>query len=200
MTRDRIESFRYFPGQSNFKEKKMKRSFYAVCLILVVSLSAIGQEKTEVPRVEVFGGYANGLSSQGWNGSVAVNLNRWFGVVADVGGQYIKTTDIDFQEKIKSHTYLFGPQISYRFKRVTPFVRVLAGGASVKATAVESGQTFSFSENSFVVGAGVGLDVRVNKRVAIRAFQLDYMRTKFFGESQHNGRISVGLVLRFGGK
>ena len=178
----------------------MKRSFYAICLILVVSLSAIGQEKTEVPRVELFGGYANGLSSQGWNGSVAVNVNKWFGVVADFGGQYINTREADFQEKIKSHTYLAGPQISFRFKRVTPFVRVMAGGASVKATAVESGQTFTFAENSFVMGAGGGLDVRVNKRVAIRAFQLDYMRTKFFGESQHNGRISFGLVLRFGRK
>jgi opacity protein-like surface antigen len=178
----------------------MKRSFYAICLILVVSLSAIGQEKTEVPRVELFGGYANGLSSQGWNGSIAVNVNKWFGVVADFGGQYVNTREVDFQEKIKSHTFLAGPQISFRFKRVTPFVRVLAGGASVNTVAVESGQTFTFAENSFVMGAGGGLDVRVNKRVAIRAFQLDYMRTKFFGESQQNGRISVGLVLRFGGK
>lgn len=179
----------------------MKRSiFYAFCLIFMVSLSAIGQGKTEVPKVEVFGGYANILGAHGWNASVVVNVNKWLGVVADFGGQYMNTREIDFQEKIRSHTCLAGPQISFRFKRVTPFVRVLAGGANVKATGVESGDTFSFSENSFVMGAGGGLDVRVNKRIAIRAFQLDYLRSKVFGESQHNGRISFGLVLRFGSK
>lgn len=178
----------------------MKIPFYALCLILVTSLAAMAQDKTEVPRVELFGGYANGLSSHGWNASAAFNVNKWFGVVADFGGQYVNTREVDFQEKIKSHTFLIGPQISFRVKRVTPFVRVMAGGASVNTVAVESGQTFTFAENSFVMAAGGGLDVRVNKRVAIRAFQLDYMRTKFFGESQHNGRISFGLVLRFGGK
>ena len=179
----------------------MKRIFYAVCLILVVSLSATAQEKeTEVPRVEVFGGYANGGSSQGWNASIAGNVNKWFGVVADFGGQYSNVKEVDFQEKIKSKTYLFGPQVSFRYKRVTPFVRVLVGGATVKTNAVESGQTFSFSDSSFVVAGGGGLDVRVNKRIAIRAFQLDYMRTKFFGESQHNGRLSFGVVFRFGSK
>lgn len=178
----------------------MKRIFYAVCLILVVSLSAMAQDETEVPRVEIFGGYANGGGSQGWNASIAGNVNKWFGVVADFGGQYSNVKEVDFQEKIKSKTYLFGPQFSVRYKRVTPFVRVLVGGAAIKTNAVESGQTFSFSDSGFVVAGGGGLDVRVTRRIAIRAFQLDYMRTRFFGESQHNGRLSFGVVFRFGSK
>jgi opacity protein-like surface antigen len=177
----------------------MKRFFYITCLVLTVSLSALAQEKAEeIPRVEVFGGYAYGGPSQGWNGALAGNVNKWFAIVADVGGQTSNVTEVDFQERIKSRTYLFGPQVSFRHKRFTPFVRVLAGVATVKTNAIESGQTFSFADTEFVWAAGGGLDIRVTRRVAIRAFQLDYLRTKFFGESQHNGRLSVGLVFRFG--
>jgi hypothetical protein len=47
---------------------------------------------------------------------------------------------------------------------------------------------------------GGGLDIKVNDRLAIRAFQLDYLRTNFFGETGHRGRLAFGLVLRLGKK
>jgi hypothetical protein len=47
---------------------------------------------------------------------------------------------------------------------------------------------------------GGGLDIRVNDRIAIRAFQLDYFRPNFFGEAHNRGRLAVGVVVRFGKK
>ena len=47
---------------------------------------------------------------------------------------------------------------------------------------------------------GGGLDLRISDAVAIRVVPLDYLQTHFFNEWQKKGRISAGLVLRFGRK
>ena len=47
---------------------------------------------------------------------------------------------------------------------------------------------------------GGGLDVNVNDRFAIRVVQAEYLRTRFFNETQNKGRIAFGLVFRFGKK
>lgn len=178
----------------------MRKIINVVIITLFVSLNVIGQEET--PKAEVFGGYSYaGSGSNGWNASVAGNFNKWLSAVADFNGQYTDTSETGISEKIKSYSYLFGPQLSIRKnKRVTPFVRALFGGAHIKTKAVESGQTFEFSDSSFSMAFGGGLDVRVSKNVAIRAFQIDYVRTKFFGETQNKGRLAFGIVFRLGTK
>jgi hypothetical protein len=47
---------------------------------------------------------------------------------------------------------------------------------------------------------GGGLDIKVSERVAIRAFQIDYLRARFFGQTENRGRLAFGLVFRFGKK
>ena len=42
---------------------------------------------------------------------------------------------------------------------------------------------------------GGGVDAKISDRVAIRLFQADYIATTF---RSNNGRISVGVVFRFG--
>jgi opacity protein-like surface antigen len=174
------------------------KTLYVVCLTLLTCLPSLAQEKA--PKVEIFGGYSHSIGeAQGWNASVAVNPNRWFGVVADFSGLYSKTKEQDFQETTRANTYLFGPQFSWRGnKRVTPFARVLVGAASINTKATESGQSAEFSDTSFSYAVGGGFDIRVNKRIAIRAVQADYIHTRFFGEGQHNGRLSFGVVFQFG--
>ncbi|MDQ3798205.1 MAG: porin family protein [Acidobacteriota bacterium] len=182
---------------------QLKAILFAVCLTLLICLPAFGQtNETEVPRAELFGGYSYaGSDTHGWNGSVAVNANKWFGIVGDFSGQYTNTREANFREKIRTHSALVGPQFSIRKnKRVTPFARALFGMAFIDTNATEAGQTFLFNDKSFSMAFGGGLDVRVNKNVAIRAFQADYVRTKFFGETQNKGRISFGVVIRFGEK
>ena len=179
----------------------MKRIFCAICLILIVSLSAMGQQQQpEFRRVEIFGGYSHLIGDQqGFNTSATVNINKWFGIVGDFSRQSSKITEQNFTEKITANMYLFGPQFSYRGnKRVTPFARVLLGAATVKSKATLGNQSVEFSETNFSYGAGGGLDIRVTKNIAIRAVQADYIHTSAFGEGQHNGRLSFGVVFRFG--
>lgn len=179
----------------------MRRLFFAAALVALAAVGAAAQEEA-TPKAEVFGGYAYGGSgSHGWDGSVAFNANRWLGVVAEVGGQYTSIDTPDSSERIRTHTFLFGPRFNARRGRhVTPFAHALFGAAHNDARAREAGLDLHFTDNSFALALGGGLDVRLSRRVAVRAFQLDYLRTSFFGETQHKGRITFGLVLRLGSK
>ena len=71
---------------------------------------------------------------------------------------------------------------------------------AVLARATESGLSFHFTDTSFASALGGGLDVRVSPRIAVRAFQAEYVRTQLFGGTQNKGRIAFGVVFRLGQK
>lgn len=177
----------------------MRRILFVVTLMFLVSSTTTAQD---TPKAEVFGGYSYaGEGSNGFDASLAGNVNSWFGLVADVGGQYTRLEEEGIRERIGTNSYLFGPRFSLRKnKRVTPFAHALFGVSHVKSEATELGQTFAFSDTSFGMALGGGLDVRVNDNLAIRVAQVDYLRTRFFNQTQNEGRIVVGVVLRFGKK
>lgn len=177
----------------------MRRLLYALCVALAACAPVAAQE---TPRAEVFGGYSYaGEGTHGWGAAVNVNINRWLGLVADAGGQYASLDGAGSRERIRTHSILFGPQFSARRRpRLTPFARVLLGASHVNSDATEAGQRFVFTDTSFAAAVGGGLDVKINDRLALRAFQAEYLRTHFFGETQNKGRLSFGLVLRLGRK
>jgi outer membrane immunogenic protein len=178
----------------------MRRLVFAAVLILLAMLSASAQEET--PKAEVFGGYSYaGGNAYGWDGSVAGNVNRWFGLVADFSGQYTHIESPDSDERIRTHSFLFGPRFSLRRnKHLTPFVHALLGATHTDSRARELGFDFHFTDTSFAAALGGGLDIRVGNHVAIRAFQLDYLHTNLFGGTQNKGRIAFGIVFRLGKK
>jgi opacity protein-like surface antigen len=174
----------------------LKTLFLCAFAFLVVS-NVQGQD---VPKAELFGGYSYaGSGSHGFDVSIAGNVNDWFGLVGDIGGQYSRLTDQGFTERINSHSFLFGPRFSVRKNaRVTPFAHSLFGFSKLLTETNEFGPLVSFSDSSFTMALGGGLDVRLTKNLAVRAVQLEYLHTRFFNESQHKGRLSFGLVVRSG--
>jgi len=181
----------------------MIRLAWLVILILSLFSSLKAQDSLETtPKAELFGGYSYaGTGSHGFTASVAGNVNDWLGIVAEVGGQYTRLSDQGFTEKIRTHSVLFGPRLSLRRKsRVVPFGHALFGVSHLKTETNEFGPQLTFSDTSFGMALGGGLDVRMTENLAIRAIQLDYLQTRFFGETQNKGRVSVGIVLRFGRK
>ena len=177
---------------------QMRKAFYATCLVLLASLPAVAQE---VPKAEVFGGYSwAGGNFHGWNASLTGNVNKWFGVVADFSGHYGNEVDGVIRINEDAHSFLFGPRFSLRKKRVTPFGYALFGATRFHESATIAGQFLSDSDTGFSSALGGGLDVKVNDRVAVRAFQLDYFRPNFFGEAHNRGRLAFGVVLRLGKK
>src|SRR2546426_5375162 len=74
----------------------LKRFFVVVGVCLALGIAAHAQE---FPKAEVFGGYSYGnfgptafgagrTNVNGWNASLGVNVNHWFGLVSDFGGHY----------------------------------------------------------------------------------------------------------------
>jgi outer membrane protein with beta-barrel domain len=176
----------------------MKKTFWVICVILIVGLPAAAQD---TPKVEVFGGYSwAGGNFHGWNTSVTGNVSKSFGLVADISGHYGSEVDGPFLINQDAHSFHFGPRFAHRGTRCTPFVYALFGVTRFHERATISGQRFSESDTGFSSVLGGGLDVRVSDRLAIRAFQLDYFRPNFFGEAHNRGRLAFGVVLRFGKK
>lgn len=168
------------------------------------------------PGVEVFAGYSfermyikntlrENFDNHGGTASIAGNINRWLGLVADVS-RYGFGGDVPVGVKANLTTFLFGPRFSKRGERWTPFAHALFGVGRISATTgAPGGPSFfnhSFNQNAFATALGGGLDVTVSRHFAWRLVQGEYLYTKFhdgFENQQNNLRLSTGLVIRIGG-
>jgi hypothetical protein len=166
------------------KGEVMKTLLIAVA-ILAWGGSAVAQE--EYARTELFGGYQSShlspsLNTNGWNAAINGNVNRWFGVTADFSGSYKNGGHM--------YTFMFGPTVSARTKRVTPFVHALFGGATLGDGGGSGG--------AFSMGLGGGLDVNAGNHLALRLLQADWLLLHSGGDTLNkNVRVSAGLVVRF---
>ena len=183
----------------------MRKLFFIAALLLALPLIAQAQE---APKVEIFGGYSylraddnnGGIDLHGWNASTAVNINKWVGIVADFSGHYGEVS-VGLANKADVSGYLFmvGPRFSYRKHKVlTPFGHVLLGAARQNISVRTISGRLKSDDAAFAMAIGGGLDATVHPNLAIRLFQTDYVLTRFNDDSQHNFRISTGLVLRLG--
>jgi hypothetical protein len=195
-----------------------------------MALPYSGGPSIGAPRFELFVGYSylqavpklaagNRLVwLNGGSASVAFNVNRHLGLVADFGaytnsqmqftGAYTSTVDVN-NSNVAVLTYLFGPRYSFRnYDRITPFAQVLFGGVRanlVTLTGCTSSCTLLPAQDSFSMTAGGGLDLRVHRHFAIRIIQAEYLMTRFASYTtgttgaQNDMRLSAGLVYRFGG-
>ena len=213
------------------EEIMLSRFFGAIVVCLTLGVAADSQE---FPKAEVFGGYSYANFSSvrggqgrtnlnGWNGSLAVNLNPWFGLVSDFGGHYGSwTTPIiplpllcvpagcssaKISESDKYHTFLFGPQFSLRKDKATPFVHVLFGGARSNRSGTETIQLippgpptipipFSFSNTNFSFAGGGGVDYKFTDSLSWR-IQADYLQVGIPNRTLNNVRVSTGVVFHF---
>jgi opacity protein-like surface antigen len=176
----------------------LRKAFGSMCSVCLTFLPVMAQDTS---KAEVFGGYSwAGGNFHGWNSSVTGNVTKRFGIVADFSGHYGNELAGSILVKQDAHSFLFGPRFSFRGKRFTPFVYALFGVTRFHESSTVSGQRFSASDSGFSSALGGGLDVRVNQRVSIRAFQIDYLRPNFFGEAHNRGRLAFGVVLHLGKK
>jgi len=178
----------------------LKKALCFMCFVCLTYLPVMAQNSSpDVAKAEVFGGYSYaGGNFHGWNASITGNVTKRFGIVADFSGQYGSERAASLLIKQDAHSFLFGPRLAFRGKRLTPFVYALFGVTRFHESATIAGQRFSESDTGFSSAFGGGMDVRVNDRVAIRAFQIDYFRPNFFGEAHNRGRLAFGVVLHLG--
>jgi len=174
-------------------------------LALATAMPVKGQEAPA--KIEEYGGYSyirfninakvNGVAphesynASGGGSQLAYNATSRLAIVGDLSG-YVVTQG---SPVAGTFSYLFGPRLNFRRRRITPYVQTLFGGI-----AATSDLGYPGPANHFAMTAGGGLDYRVSKNVAIRLAQVEYYMTKFpdgLSNRQENVRIATGLVLHF---
>jgi hypothetical protein len=101
-------------------------------------------------------------------------------------------------------TLTVGPRYSQHFSgkrldRYTPFVQGLVGGARAFGSIFPSSSGLNGSATSLAVLTGGGLDIRMNKYLALRPIQADYLRTQMPNSASNQQkllRLGAGIVLR----
>jgi hypothetical protein len=194
-----------------------------LCLPLFGTAQEIGQPPS---RGTVYGGYAlthsNSNNFNGWDTQGTFNFTRHFGVTADFGGdsrQLFGISGLGFSAGTQQHlyTYLFGPTVTGYFGKSSVFGHALFGAAhSSLAAGVTVPILGGFSApitsgNAFAMAFGGGVDIGITRHFAIRAAQIDFLRTNFNAvdalssgltsgigsNSQNSFRYSGGVVWRF---
>ncbi|MEP7341458.1 MAG: hypothetical protein ABI977_27250 [Acidobacteriota bacterium] len=201
----------------------------AISIVLLLAFAAVGAVAQDHPKTELFGGYsfvrteeesidltrlgAPGVTAKqsaghlnGWNIAVTGNFKSWAGGVADFSGVY---GSIDYnlsglgsvRAHTNFHTFLFGPQFYFRGNNATVFVRGMIGAVKLDQSVTLYGQKSEADETAFAAGFGGGLDVRLSERISLRAFQADFILTRFDGQriasdTQKTVRVSTGFVFR----
>ena len=218
----------------------MRRLILVAIGLFLFSIPSFAQEVV-YPRAEVFGGFSMssipGLTAydpttgvltssrksfMGWQASGDYNITHHLGIVGDFGGQYASFPGITVPTviavagySVNSYQFLFGPQISMRHQRVTPFVHALFGanrlglsGITVTVAGV-SVTTPAVSSTGLGMGIGGGFDVNVSHRLALRVPQFDWT-PRHIGSTTVLGvtvpgswttgqiRFGIGLVLKAG--
>jgi opacity protein-like surface antigen len=189
------------------------RKSILIAALMVVAMPLAGFAQ----KAEIFGGYSylrgddcddnsgpncdGGLDLHGFNVSFNQNIVKWVGLKADISGHYGDVTVLPGQPKFDLNSYLFlvGPQFNLpKYERVRPFGHVLFGVMRNNVTSFGAIGRTSVRDSAFALAVGGGLDLKVNKLVAVRLFQADYVLTTFDNETQNNIRASTGVVFRFG--
>ena len=188
------------------KARRPKSRLNAICCLglgclvasFIPSTCATAQTAQEVPRLQIFGGYsylhfdsktfgfASGSNLNGWNGSVAWNINRNFGGIAELSGQY--------NSQLNLRDFAVGPQFLLPRGNKIFFAHVLFGKGR---TFINEGGGVGDTQRAYVAGGGVDFSFR--HRLDIRVVQADFVRTELLEHTQDNFRISTGIVYRWGG-
>lgn len=208
--------------------------FIFIALIAATSAVAFGQN--DYKKGEFFVGYSNNRvdtgiergeipgdpidEREGFNGfnvSGVYNVNRYFGVKADVSGAYrsdsfdavtIPENSIAFDTKSSVYNVLGGVQIKDNSSdaRVKPFAHALVG-AGIGRVKIENVScspnvdcsflnNFDERETGLAGAFGGGLDIKLSNRIDLRAVQVDYNPIRFEDGTQHNIRLGIGLVFK----
>jgi opacity protein-like surface antigen len=176
------------------------RLFFA--LLLVVALASTSFAQT-TPAFEGSFGYSflrnfNNFNRHGWVGSAMGNVNDWLGIKGEVGGNYSDSISSD------SHSFLAGPQITFRSTRlVTPWAHFLVGvqrnQTSFRILTFPGGTPFlaTGTNSDFALQPGGGIDYWFQPHLGLR-LGADYRRAFRENGGLNYFRLQAGIVFRFG--
>jgi len=198
---------------------------FTLVLLVCLLVPGVMLAQDETPKVTVFGGYSllrnGGNNTNGWDGQGTFNFNRYLGLTADVSGNYRNLVSLPVpivSAGVNQHlyTFLFGPTVTGNLGRASVFGHALFGAARASSSAgislpfIGGVSTGVSSASAFAMAFGGGLDINLGRHFALRAAQLDLVRTQFSptdalatglststSGNQNFLRYSGGIVFRF---
>ena len=186
------------------------REFLAFTLSFVVVLADFSSASAQTPKVEISGGYQtlhalDKTLPAGWYVEIARNVNRWFGVVGEVGSAYTTNSERISNNQIADvastlHTFMGGVRLSARLSRRIVLVHpVLVGGAHASVRTDAGAQPLRSSETQFALQPGLGINWAVTEAFGIRV-GADYRRVVIGADriDDNEYRLILGIVLPFG--
>lgn len=144
-------------------------------------------------------------SQNGVNLEYTRNVTKNVGITGDVSAHFHRdtssTTGGTFTRKRDQYFFLGGLQFkAHNDSRLQPFAHALFGVSLFRGFTSNigpSGNVFTFDDaTSFGMALGGGFDVRAGKRIDIRVVQVDYSPTYFGSGTQHNIRLSFGIIFK----
>ena len=171
----------------------MKKIFLSTLLVATFATFSFAQSTDDYKKGEFFVGYsANAIDVRnasdepvvlhGVNVSGVYNFSKYVGVKGDFSTHH--------KQNFSIQNYLGGIQIKNNARegsRVRPFAHALAG-------VVVASEGFRARGGAFSFAVGGGIDIRVNKKVSVRAIQVDYNPYIADGSYSNNVRIGMGIV------
>ena len=174
----------------------------------------------------------SGLQSRAFNGGgggAQVNFGRFFAIKGDFQGygstQWTLTTTGPtvtphgtvpagtFKSNGNMFTYLFGPVVGFHAKKLYVYGEYLMGGSASNAygqlansiDAAGGTVNASASQHPFTMAFGGGIDLNLNKHVALRLGEMDWVLTRYTNpltdtNNQNSFRYLGGIVFKFGGQ
>ena len=164
----------------------MRNSIWVLTLLVLFASLSSANAQEQTSQFEAYGGYdyirfnvhsnINGVlssdsyNSSGGTGQLEFNVNRWFGILGELGG-YVVTKG---EPVAGTFSYLFGPRLNLGRGKITPFTQVLLGGMVATGEIGHTG-----AANHLALTAGGGIDFKISKHISIRPVQAEYLMTKF---------------------
>ncbi len=205
----------------------MKKFLLAITQILLLSAFYFAQTD-EYSKGEFFAGYSSSSdllddslshTQRGFNVAVVRNVHKYIGIKGDVSGTYEMLNEDYYypanpfvRTETKALESIYSATIGVQFKDNTkdrllkPFGHFLIGYGKDQFKYKPACPSDAYCSLNGAGAEGVsvviggGLDIRVNKRIDIRAIQLDLnpiISTANRYGNYFNGRFSAGVVFKF---
>lgn len=138
---------------------------------------------------------------QGGSVQLQGNFYRQWSIVADIAAMH-STKMNGTGVGLDLVTATFGPRYTWRpaHRRFEVFGHALAGEAWGMNSVFPGSAEAQSTASSLAVRVGGGLNLPINRRFAIRAFEADWLRTQMPNANsniQNNAKLGAGLVARF---
>ena len=210
---------------SHLKSRLVRRlAMLAAMIAVLCTCAALAAAQDEPPpKWEIFGGYSvfdPGASVYGdlpgallplssrleWNprgagASVTYNFDNWVGLTLDTSTHW-GSRESTFANRIDDAAFSnlsFGPKITFRHHRFSPFLEVLVGDHRLMPDAFHD-------VDKLGVMIGGGIDANLSRHIALRLIRADFVLSNYrYGPTSvpsteiRGLRAQTGLVFMFGG-